>query len=231
MVPKLRCHLQLKKKGGRSVGVTTRPLNWYRPTGLGIIEGHVTDGEPATGTNALNWELRSRFTSRRTVGFRKRHQVYLRWIQGLEFYHENDGTLLSTWENKLTSHHATAVWSRHVSEVRVKVTMFAHLPFSIKIPWCWLPGAVDISNTTFVSDVACETCQWRPVAPPFTWRTSIMKFLTDRRLLKGISENLVYSTLVVSSELTSYSGWCRRDYHLPRGIVWNKEFFKVKKSR
>ena len=36
-----------------------------------------------------------------------------------------------------------------------------------------------------IRDVAWETCQWIPVAPPETWRRSITKFRTERKLRDG----------------------------------------------
>lgn len=45
-----------------------------------------------------------------------------------------------------------------------------------------LPDAVDIFTTTFISDVACETCQCNPVALEDAGIrvTSMTKFLTER---------------------------------------------------
>ena len=55
----------------------------------------------------------------------------------------------------------------------------------MKMPWCWLPAAVDIWKTMLIRDVAWETCQWMPVAPPETWRRSITKFRTERKLQRA----------------------------------------------
>jgi hypothetical protein len=58
------------------------------------------------------------------------------------------------------------------------------LPFSMKIPCCALPEAVDISTTMLMSDVACETCQWIPV-PVFggCCRRSMTKLRMERKKL------------------------------------------------
>ena len=48
-----------------------------------------------------------------------------------------------------------------------------------------MPAAVLISKTMFMSDVACETCQWMPVADALAgiWRRSMTKLRTLRKKL------------------------------------------------
>ena len=53
-------------------------------------------------------------------------------------------------------------------------------------PWCLFPLAVDIVTTMLINEVPCDVCQCKPVPLVLAgiWRRSILRFLTDRNLMR-----------------------------------------------
>ena len=70
-------------------------------------------------------------------------------------------------------------------------------------PWWLFPDAVNIYTTMVTKEVACATCQWRPVAKVETgiWRKSNLKFLTEGKLV--YNQNGIIKGLMKA--VTSYS--------------------------